>query len=129
MKRRSLLLWLAASGCHRTAPRPTEFTRGLLALARGTALASDEQVDWSVNELERIVELARSASAQAPERSQSAVLSELLFGTLGFVREVDDTDLRFVLLPSVLCAAAAAASAWARCSWRWQTRWAGRRAA
>lgn len=102
MKRRSVLLWLAASGCHRAAEGQSGFSRALLAVASATTLAGSEQIDWSADEIERIAATARTAMARAPGRSPAAVLSELLFGPLGFVREVDDTDLSFVLLPSVL---------------------------
>lgn len=58
-----------------------------------------ERFYWS--ELARLTALARAAINPRPA-SASASLNELLFERLGFVREVEDTDLRFVLLPSVL---------------------------
>jgi len=102
MKRRPLLLWLAATGCHGAAPRPSRFSRELVEGARATTPVSAQQIDWSLDELERIAAMARTALATARERSPAVVLSELLFGPLGFVREVEETDLGFVLLPSVL---------------------------
>ena len=60
------------------------------------------QESWSTAELERVVSLAAADLEAAPVEARRAVLSELVFKRLGFVREVDDTDLRFVMLPSVL---------------------------
>ncbi len=102
MKRRALLLGLAASGCFGARSHPAPLVRSLLTVARGSTFASEAQVSWSVDELTRIAQFARTALIRAPGRSPVAVLSELLFGSLGFVREVDDTDLAFVLLPGVL---------------------------
>jgi len=42
------------------------------------------------------------ASRRDPNASQRELLNQTIFGELGFAREVDDPDLRFVLLPSVL---------------------------
>ena len=102
MKRRALLLGLAASGCFGARSRPAPLARSLLTVARSSAFASEEEASWSADELERIAQAARTALARAPTRSPVAVVNELLFGSLGFVREVDDTDLTFVLLPGVL---------------------------
>ena len=57
---------------------------------------------FSRQELRRIATAVRERETRNPEASRVEVLSETLFGALGFVREVDDTDLKFVLLPSVL---------------------------
>jgi tetratricopeptide (TPR) repeat protein len=53
-------------------------------------------------ELERIVARVAEAASRDPGASRADVLNRTIFGELGFVREVDDPDLRFVLLPSVL---------------------------
>lgn len=57
-------------------------------------------------ELERIAVIVREALADARSRDASAspvaVLNGVVFGALGFVREVEDPSLDFVLLPSVL---------------------------
>src|SRR5262249_55046918 len=64
--------------------------------------SSDEDGAWSRGELERIAAAVRSAVREHPDEPPVAVMNQVVFGRLGFVREVDDGDLRFVLLPSVL---------------------------
>jgi tetratricopeptide (TPR) repeat protein len=78
-----------------------------------------ERFYWS--ELARLTDLARAAIYPRPASAGASLnasltsplnasltsplnasLNVLLFERLGFVREVEDTDLRFVLLPSVL---------------------------
>jgi tetratricopeptide (TPR) repeat protein len=101
MKRRSFLLLLAACGCrHGTGPS-LGLSRALLEVARQSGL-DDERVSWSLAELARLVALAQSELAASPGRSPASVLSALLFEQWGFVREVEDTSLRYVLLPNVL---------------------------
>ncbi|WP_437708580.1 transglutaminase family protein [Sorangium sp. So ce448] len=102
MKRRSLLLLLAGSGCWRVPRRELAFGRALIGLARDIAFVDESQVTWSLTELSRLVDEAESALASSPRRSPATVLSELLFGRWGFVREVADTNLAFVCLPGVL---------------------------
>jgi tetratricopeptide (TPR) repeat protein len=53
-------------------------------------------------EVTRLVALAQSELATSSGRSPASVLSALIFERWGFVREVEDTNLRYVLLPSVL---------------------------
>ncbi len=100
MKRRQLLLAAASCACGSEARR-LPFSEAALSVA-GTAAplaARAEQFYWQ--ELGRLATLARSA-AQARGTSLAATLSALVFDDRAFVREVDDPDLRFVLLPSVL---------------------------
>jgi tetratricopeptide (TPR) repeat protein len=59
-------------------------------------------VEWSERELVRIADEVRKVTPSEPGRGASVAWRETIFGVLGFSREVDDTDLRFVLLPSVL---------------------------
>jgi tetratricopeptide (TPR) repeat protein len=75
------------------------FTDALLSVA---ADAADDAVDEprTRSELARIARLVSGAAAQGASRAEA--LNRTIFGTLGFVREVEDTSLRFVLLPSVL---------------------------
>jgi regulator of sirC expression with transglutaminase-like and TPR domain len=61
-----------------------------------------ERAAWTLGELSGFVAEASRAFEDAPRRSRATVLSELVFGRWGFVREVNDTSLAFVLLPSVL---------------------------
>ena len=101
MNRRSLLLLLATGGCQ-NAPGPNlTLSRALLEVA-GESGIDDERVGRSLIELARLVTLAQSELAQSAARSPASVLSTLLFEQWGFVREVADTSLRYVLLPSVL---------------------------
>jgi tetratricopeptide (TPR) repeat protein len=101
MKRRAFLIALGSAACSVSAP-PPRFARSLLSAARaaGEVSAADER--FSLDELARIQHLAQPVLEQAGPDGAGEVLSELLFGRLGFVREVDDKSLSFVLLPSVL---------------------------
>ena len=100
MNRRALLLGLAACACGHGA-QPGSFGQAALAIARGAGQPTLDAV-WSEGELVRLAALLREALERAPERGPASVFAEVLFGQLGFVREVTDTSLRFVLLPSVL---------------------------
>jgi regulator of sirC expression with transglutaminase-like and TPR domain len=100
MKRRALLLAAVSSAC--AGPRLRRpFAEAALAVARSVAPldAAAERSFWS--ELDRLTALARSA-ATADSASTARRLSTLIFEERGFVREVEDTALRFVLLPGVL---------------------------
>jgi tetratricopeptide (TPR) repeat protein len=101
MKRRSLLLLLAASSCHHVNAPVRSLSRALLEVARESGV-DDERVSWSSSEFARLLALAQRALAASPGRSPASVLSTLIFEQWGFVREVEDTSLRYVLLPSVL---------------------------
>lgn len=101
MNRRALLLGLVASACHRSAP-PRGFGQAALGVARAAGELSAQQGSWSATELGRIAALAVEALKRSPALPVGRVLCELLFEQLGFVREVTDTSLEFVLLPSVL---------------------------
>lgn len=100
MKRRALLLAAATCACDpKATPRP--FSESALAVARAAAPldAAAERSYW--RELERLTTLARE-TINARGVALAAGLSALIFEQRGFVREVEDTDLRFVLLPGVL---------------------------
>jgi regulator of sirC expression with transglutaminase-like and TPR domain len=101
MKRRSLLLLLAAVGCQHESASSFGLTRALLEVARQSGLDA-ARVSSGAVELERLVALAERELKVSSGRSPSTVLSALLFEELGFVREVEDTSLRYVLLPTVL---------------------------
>jgi tetratricopeptide (TPR) repeat protein len=100
MKRRALLLAAATCACGAAPAKRGAFSRSALSVAR-SAQSMDgaaERFYWS--ELARLAGLAR---ANYPRSASTApALNALIFERLGFVREVEDTDLRFVLLPSVL---------------------------
>lgn len=102
MRRRALLLLLASGACRARPGRDLSLARTLAARAREAAGADEAQATWSIAELGRLADEAASELASAPGRSPAAVLSELIFGRWGFVREVTDTKLGFVFLPSVL---------------------------
>lgn len=101
MKRRSLLLWLAACGCSRAAYPQLDLGRALLEVARESGV-DDERVGKGLVEITRLLTLAQNELQEKSGRSPASVLSALLFEQWGFVREVEDTSLRYVLLPSVL---------------------------
>jgi regulator of sirC expression with transglutaminase-like and TPR domain len=102
MKRRSLMLLLASSACRPAAGPELGLGRAFIAAARQSAQASEEQASWSLAELERLAHDARSELAAVPGRLATSILSQLLFERWGFAREVDDPNLGFVYLPSVL---------------------------
>lgn len=102
MKRRALLLLLAGSACHGGPHRPLSFARSLIGMARRLDFADEARAVWSEKELERLADELEQEAARTPERPRASVLSELMFGRWGFVREVKDTNLGFVFLPSVL---------------------------
>ncbi len=99
MRRRALLLAVASAACARAAPRQS-FAASALAAARSAVRvdADGERFYW--RELERLTALARERLERGA--SLDRALRELIFDDRGFQREVVDTDLRFVLLPSVL---------------------------
>jgi tetratricopeptide (TPR) repeat protein len=101
MKRRTFLIAIGGVACGVTAP-PRRFARSLLGVARaaGELSAADER--FTLIELARIEQLAAPELKRARPETASRVLSDLLFERLGFVREVKDESLSFVLLPSVL---------------------------
>ena len=97
------------SFCDRVDSRPlpsAPTARSLLALARDAHENTPEEVEWAAAELERIATRVREAVGAPGSNEENApsipVLNEVVFGALGFVREVDDPSLRSVLLPSVL---------------------------
>jgi regulator of sirC expression with transglutaminase-like and TPR domain len=99
MRRRELLLAAAACACTRAEPqRP--FFEAALAVARDAGALDATAERFCRRELERLTELARASLSR--RGSATAGLRALVFEDRGFVREVDDTDLRFVLLPGVL---------------------------
>jgi regulator of sirC expression with transglutaminase-like and TPR domain len=103
MKRRAFLLMAATAGCKSAKPAALgPFALGALGVARsaGPLAASDER--WCYDELGRLAAFAREAQQSRPSAPVTQVLRELLFDELGFVREVTETDLGFVLLPNVL---------------------------
>jgi len=92
---------LAASGCRRERPPSLDLSRALSLAARQGGV-DDQTLSKGSAELARLVKLARSELSASSARSPVALLSSLIFEYWGFVREVEDTSLRYVLLPSVL---------------------------
>ena len=99
--RRALLLGLLAAACRGRAAAQG-FARAALGVARAAGELTSAEEAWSVSELGRITGLAAAELKRSPKAPFGNVLSELLFDRLGFEREVTDTSLDFVLLPSVL---------------------------
>ena len=102
MKRRALLLLAAASACHDARHRDLLFGRSLVGIARRLEFTDEAQAAWSLTELARLTDEAERERAGAPRASPATILSKLLFERWGFAREVTDTNLAFVFLPSVL---------------------------
>lgn len=102
MTRRALaIVCVVLAACTGRNARPAgPLTAALFALpaAWGEAAADAER------SLEQLDALARDVQRRAanPGLSQRAALREVVFERYGFTREVDDTSLRFVWLPSVI---------------------------
>ncbi len=81
------------------APR-LPFTEALLAVERD---AESLPPSASANALPELAAIARRVRAEKEHTASRAdALNRVIFGALGFVREVDDADTRFVSLQSVL---------------------------
>jgi regulator of sirC expression with transglutaminase-like and TPR domain len=100
MKRRALLLLAATAACRAPTSGGWGLARALVSLARTAGEAAGTDEAWLFAELGRIAEGARRLGAQGAD--PSAAIVRVLFEELGFAREVESTDLRFVFLPSVL---------------------------
>jgi tetratricopeptide (TPR) repeat protein len=102
------LLVLSVAACHDADPKATRTSTApsLGAIADDIGESTSDEVAWSANELGRIAARVTfgiaSAKSSGREVATIAVLNDVVFGELRFAREVDDTSLRFVLLPSVL---------------------------
>jgi tetratricopeptide (TPR) repeat protein len=96
----TVLLLLAA--CHGASGSSPETTAQLTIVGRDFGETTSADGSYAEGELRRIANEVREAMARNPDVAPTSALNEAIFGTLGFVREVDDTDLRFVLLPRVL---------------------------
>jgi regulator of sirC expression with transglutaminase-like and TPR domain len=100
MKRRALLLLAATAACRGSTPERWGLARALGSIARSAGEAGDSDEAWLLDELERTAESAQRHSLKGA--APSVAIVRALFEELGFVREVESTELRFVLLPSVL---------------------------
>lgn len=99
MKRRTLLLLAATASCQGSAVERWRLARALASVARSAGEATDADETWLLAELDRIAQTGRRLRKH-PDASTTVI--RVLFEELDFAREVDSTDLRFVLLPSVL---------------------------
>lgn len=95
--RRTLLLLAATAACRRS-DKPWSLARALLSVASAAGEAAGPDDATVIDELGRIADGARKF---AREGDPSVAIIRVLFDQLGFEREVESTDLRFVLLPSV----------------------------
>ncbi len=98
------LVFVILFGCRgsiRAPPVPSR-VQSLVEVGREFYEVTPADVEWSEIELVRIADQVRKATQAEPGLGASVALRQTIFGALGFSREVDDTDLRFVLLPSVL---------------------------
>lgn len=124
MNRRLLLLvlpsLLAAGACHRaadtagargasmtttatTAVTGAAAARALIAAGADVAGTTSEATQaWALDELGRIAARVRAERQRDPAAPTSAAINRTLFDVLSFAREVDDQDIAYVLLPSVL---------------------------
>ncbi len=99
-RRAVVVALVAGASCHRPAPLPP-LTTELLTVASTLG-------DATVNESARPTLAALGAQLRTrlarPGATPAAALVATLFDAPAFAREVDDPDLRFVLLPTVLAA-------------------------
>jgi tetratricopeptide (TPR) repeat protein len=97
------LLGGACHGSHGGGANRDATTRTLLAAGRDRtpSTKSDDQ-EWAAAELQRIAARARAERQRDPGAGAAAAINRTLFDVLAFSREVDDADIAFVLLPSVL---------------------------
>jgi tetratricopeptide (TPR) repeat protein len=99
-----VLLLLSACGARRSGPAISEapLARRLLAISRDLNIDAVNDLAAPTRDLERLASAARAALNGRGARSTVEVLNRVVFEDGGFRREVDDTDLAYVLLPSVL---------------------------
>lgn len=100
MKRRTLLLLLAAASCKQR--RKFELGRALIDEARRGRPCDEQLVEGSIDELTRMAEAAARAITERKATPPGLVLAALLYERWGFVREVEEQSLEYILLPSVL---------------------------
>lgn len=74
----------------------------LFEVAGDAGESTADEARWSRGELARIASVLGEARRSEPDAPPARVLNRAVFETMGFAREVDDTDLKYVLLPSVL---------------------------
>jgi tetratricopeptide (TPR) repeat protein len=100
------LLLLSSCARHGRGPLVAEapLAERLLTASRELLEGRDDGggVDDGARALERLARTARAALDRHGAEPPIEVLNRVVFEDEGFVREVDDTDLAFVLLPSVL---------------------------
>jgi tetratricopeptide (TPR) repeat protein len=103
MRRRALLLLLAGYGCRgAAAPEGLDFAKKLVAIAEREEPLGATRLAWTFQELARLTESARLELEREPRRPFSATLGRLIFERWGFVREVKETSVDLVLLPTVI---------------------------
>jgi regulator of sirC expression with transglutaminase-like and TPR domain len=100
VRRRALLLLAATAACRSSAAERWGLGRALASIERASGEATGSGDTGLLDELERIAERARRLGP--PGADPSAAIARVLFEEHGFEREVESTDLRFVLLSGVL---------------------------
>jgi regulator of sirC expression with transglutaminase-like and TPR domain len=99
--RRAALALLLFAACARRAPSSAEAPLARRMLAVGSELGAGSAND-AARELERFAARARAELDQRGAASPADVLNRVVFDEESFSREVDDTDVAFALLPSVV---------------------------
>lgn len=101
MKRRALLQLVCLAGCSRAVePAAAHPWTAWLQVGAEFAELDSDAAAAGASELERLGGLVRAQLARGGDLARAA--RSVLFEQAGFVREVNDPSLRFVLLPSVL---------------------------
>jgi tetratricopeptide (TPR) repeat protein len=96
------VLVAAMGGCRSEPPSegaPPPLARALFDVERDLA---DAPTAEGPRRLREVAAVARAALAREPARGPAVALGEAIFQASGFVREVDDPDLRYVFLSPVL---------------------------
>ena len=93
----------AVSACRRAPPiAVTPFAGALMTAGVELGASAPSDVAAGLDALPAMAAQVQQRLREDPARSIADALNKTVFDGLGFVREVDDTNLRFVLLPSVL---------------------------
>jgi hypothetical protein len=95
------------SSCRPAAPPPPGPMASALLATAAELGAAPEAVAQAWAEIDRIatrVERRRRSGGDDARGGEVAALTAVVFDDLGFAREIDDDDLRFFVLPSVLAA-------------------------
>jgi regulator of sirC expression with transglutaminase-like and TPR domain len=102
MKRRAFFELALLAGCARPAENGREPSLPWLSAGSEFAELAPAEEAWAAEELRRLSSLVRERARRVAGGDPVRSVTHVVFEQIGFVREVNDAGLRFVLLPSVL---------------------------